>query len=158
MAQGPTLTLTLVKPTTIDRVLFSSDRGGDAGDHGVANFICEYRLEASLDGTTWRSIADSHDREPMNQAHREHRWLQKETTDSEREQLQEWKDQLQEVKLESTHYRNFPDGGQELFVDPGAHPCLPGRRPATKGTNHITRRSLSAFNASVPAGLAEEGS
>ncbi len=32
MAQGPTLTLIFVKPTTIDRVLFSSDRGGDAGD------------------------------------------------------------------------------------------------------------------------------
>ena len=157
MAQGPTLTLTLVKPTTIDRVLFSSDRGGDAGDHGVANFICEYRLEASLDGTTWRSIADSHDREPMNQAHREHRWLQKETTDSEREQLREWKDQLQEVKARINALPELPRWWAGTFheIQEPTHVFL-GGDPQRKA--QITSpASLSAFNASVPTySLAEE--
>ncbi|MEK9863511.1 MAG: DUF1549 domain-containing protein, partial [Verrucomicrobiota bacterium] len=80
IAQGPTLTLTLKEPTLIHRIFFSSDRVGDAGDHSVANFVCEYRLEFSLDGVQWQELAHSRDRLPMHQAHRDHRWLMAEAS------------------------------------------------------------------------------
>jgi hypothetical protein len=76
LASGPELTITLAQPERIDRVLMSSDRPGDAGSHPVASFISEYRIEVSLDGQQWTRVADSHDRQPVNAAHRRHRLIE----------------------------------------------------------------------------------
>ncbi|MBX3436431.1 MAG: DUF1553 domain-containing protein [Planctomycetaceae bacterium] len=97
IADGSELTIELADVHAIDRVSFSSDRQGDAGDHSVAAFVSEYRIEASLDGKTWRPLADSHDRQPINETHRRHRLHQAVTTPDERQQLSDLRRQLAEI-------------------------------------------------------------
>ncbi len=90
IAAGPTLTITLARPAVIGRVVFSSDRPRELPPtHGYTRFICEYRIEVSMDGRRWQTVADSYDRKPVTAAHRRHRLLQAGLTDEERERLSE---------------------------------------------------------------------
>ncbi|REK30219.1 MAG: DUF1553 domain-containing protein [Planctomycetota bacterium] len=70
IATSPELTIELARPEVIDRVTFSSDRANVVGSQGRQAFPCEYRIEVSDDGTTWQEVANSHDRRPVNQKHR----------------------------------------------------------------------------------------
>lgn len=97
LASGPELTIELARVESIDRVLFSSDRQGDAGSHPVANFVSEYRIEVSLDGQQWTQVADSYDRQPINTAHRRHRLVQATITPEQRQQQAEWNRKLAEL-------------------------------------------------------------
>jgi hypothetical protein len=87
IAAEPTLTVKLNPPATVDRVYFSSDRTGAAGSNPVANFVSDYRIEVSTDGSTWNEVAQSFDRQPLNDRHREHRLLQRAMDPAERELL-----------------------------------------------------------------------
>jgi len=59
------LLITLREPTRIRRVYFSADRPRAlAEDHQLTVGVGEYRVETSLDGHTWRTVASSADREP----------------------------------------------------------------------------------------------
>ncbi|MCA9113171.1 MAG: DUF1553 domain-containing protein, partial [Planctomycetaceae bacterium] len=93
----PQLTIELPQSQTIDRVSFSSDRKGDSVGHSVAAFVSEYRIEVSADGEEWTEVANSHDRQPVNEAHRNHRLRQAVITGEERQQLGELRKQLGEV-------------------------------------------------------------
>lgn len=89
IAAGPELTITLPQAESIERVFFSSDRTGAAGDHSVATFVSEYRVLVSPDGDSWAEVADSRDRQPVNEAHRRKRLLDGETTPAERQRLED---------------------------------------------------------------------
>ncbi len=97
IASGPHLTIDIKDHWTIDRVVFSSDRKGDSAGHNVASFISEYHIEVSTDGEEWTTVADSHDRQPINDAHRNHRMRQAVITSEERQQLADLRKQLGEV-------------------------------------------------------------
>jgi hypothetical protein len=58
IAQGPELMVTLAQPERIQRVFFSSDRTGAAGDHPVAAFVADYHIEVSLDQVAWTQSAE----------------------------------------------------------------------------------------------------
>lgn len=59
------LLITLREPVRIRRVYFSSDRPRAlADDHQLTVGAGEYRVETSLDGMIWRTVASSADREP----------------------------------------------------------------------------------------------
>ena len=89
VAVGPELTITLPRPETIERVVFSSDRPGVAGSRVAAAFVSEYRLEVSGDGENWTEVARSHDRKPVNDAHRRKRFVDHAITTEEVRRLQE---------------------------------------------------------------------
>ena len=91
------LTITLADPTTVDQVVFYSDHSGAAGNHSVAAFLSEYRIESSLDGQQWTEVANSHDRKPVNEAHRKHRLAAFAITPSEKSQLVQLTKQIREV-------------------------------------------------------------
>ena len=73
IAAGRDLTIELANPTKIDRVVFSSALKESTPEHGKFVFVAEYRIEVSLDGETWREVANGLDRKPKNEAHRKHR-------------------------------------------------------------------------------------
>jgi hypothetical protein len=97
LAAGPTLTIRLREPRLIDAVAFSSDRNGDAGDLGLANFVTDYEIRVSSDGRHWQVIADSFDRQPINDAHRQHRRREAAITSAERQRIGELQRELREL-------------------------------------------------------------
>jgi mono/diheme cytochrome c family protein len=97
LAAGPELTIALSQLETVDRIVFSSDRNGDAGDHSVAAFVSEYRVEVSRDSQQWTPVADSRDRQPVNTAHRRKRLIDAAITEPQRQQQADLNRQLAEV-------------------------------------------------------------
>lgn len=97
LAAGPELIIELAQPTTIEKVLFSSDRTGVAGANPEANFVSDYRIFISMDGQAWTPVADSSDRQPINAAHRQSRLLQLATTAEEQTRMAQLHRELAEV-------------------------------------------------------------
>ncbi len=88
VAAGPTLTITLARPETIGRVVFSANRNTTAAlDRPRRGFAGEYLLETSLDGKQWLTVAGSFDRQPANPALRARRLFEAAVTEGERSRL-----------------------------------------------------------------------
>ncbi len=87
IATGGSLTIELAQPTLIDRIYFSSARGERVPTQGKFAFVGEYRIEISDDGTSWRTLTDSHDRRPVNENFRKHRLRKASITQEEQETL-----------------------------------------------------------------------
>ncbi len=101
IAAGSTLTIRFARDEAIRRVVFSSDREAAlAIDSGETTFLSEYRIETSLNGETWTVLADSHDRQPVNDAHRHKRYIDAESTQTERDELAALDEQLRAVSRE----------------------------------------------------------
>jgi len=65
IAGGRELVIELARPERIDRVFFSSDRSRALDErNGHTTFVGEYEIETSLDGKSWRTVADSQARMP----------------------------------------------------------------------------------------------
>lgn len=151
LASGPLLTITLAEPQTIDRIVFSSDRPGAAGDHPVANFVSEYKILVSSDGEIWTEVANSHDRRPVSDAHRRKRILTAELTDDDRAQSKRLDRQLAEVNKRIAEIPALPvwwvgnrdaaNGPFHLFI--GGSPQRPGEA--------VTPASLSGLTDVAPA-------
>lgn len=146
IAQGPELTITLAEPTEVNRVFFSSDRVGDAGDHSVAAFISEYRIEVSLDGETWTRVADSHDRKPVNEAHRNHRWMSAEMTAEESARLKELRLEIASIDRSKRQVPDLPQwwAGNFSSIDDSSHVFI-GGNPQRRG-KEVVPASLTALN------------
>lgn len=150
IASGPELTIKLARPSRIGRVLFYSDKSGQAGDHPVANFVCEYRLLVSLDGKEWTEIANSHDRRPVNPAHENHRLRELEIRPDEREALADLQRQIEEVDHEIADLPNPPEWWVGRFHEaPGPFHVFLGGSPQRKGPE-VVPSSLSALADVVP--------
>lgn len=78
------LTIELAAPTKINRVVFSSAHDEPTPEHSKFVFVADYRIEVSLDGEQWHTVADGSDRQPVNQgSHVEYRLRKGETTPEE---------------------------------------------------------------------------
>lgn len=64
------LTIEFAEPEAINRIVFSSARDEPNPELNLFTFVCEYRIEASLDGEVWQVVASSKDRKPVNEGHR----------------------------------------------------------------------------------------
>lgn len=74
LASGSELMIELPRAERIHRVLFSSDRTRSLPeDSSLTVFVGDYQIEASLDGQTWKKVADSSDRRPANDVRRDAR-------------------------------------------------------------------------------------
>ncbi|WP_339911222.1 DUF1553 domain-containing protein [Symmachiella dynata] len=144
IATGPELTIEFAEPQTIERVLFSSDRAGQAGSQTIATFVCEYRLSVSLDGETWTEVASTADRKPVSAAHRRKRLMDAVITAAEKKQLADLGRQLAEVRQQQSKIAPLPawwagtfsaaNGPFHVFL--GGSPQRPGRTvvPASLST------------------------
>ncbi len=87
LSAGNHLTIELAKPEQIDRVLFSSARNETIPEYHKFSFVAEYRIEVSDDGKIWNEVANSHDRKPVSDAHRNRRYLAGEVSPDEVKKL-----------------------------------------------------------------------
>ena len=115
---GNTLTIELGKKEQIDRVVFATDRTKADGQRGRETAPCEYRVEVSLDGDAWQTVADSHDRKPVNDKHREMRFIRSESTPEEKEQRSAIYQQIAEVDRQLDKRPPFPLWWIGNLVDP----------------------------------------
>ncbi|MCA9194429.1 MAG: DUF1553 domain-containing protein, partial [Planctomycetales bacterium] len=65
LATGSELTIELASTRLIDLVVFSIARGEPTPEHNKFTFVAEYRIEVSLDGHQWQTVASSADRRPL---------------------------------------------------------------------------------------------
>jgi hypothetical protein len=63
------LTITLAQTETISRIAFSNAKGTGLMDKAQGSTPCEYQIQVSTDGQTWKTIASGDDREPWTPAH-----------------------------------------------------------------------------------------
>ncbi len=108
IASTPELTIELADVQTISRVTFSSDRKGDSAGHRVAAFVSEYRIETSIDGEEWTRVADSHDRQPINEAHRRYRLERAVITTEQRRQLSGLRKRLGDINRQIAQVPALP--------------------------------------------------
>lgn len=85
-------------PTEINRVQFSSARSESNADHSFFIFVSEYRIEASLDGQIWQTVASGKDRQPVNDAQRKHRLRELTINESEQQQVRELQKQINGIR------------------------------------------------------------
>jgi mono/diheme cytochrome c family protein len=148
LAAGPQLTITLAEPAKIARVYFSSDRPRALPPrHDKTTFVGDYRLEVSLDGTTWTEMASSRDRKPPSDLHRRQRLLSAEMTETEGQRLAELDQQLAQVNAELAAIAPLPvwwvgqySGGEGPFhVFLGGDPQRKGDVAQPTGLQAVTR-------------------
>jgi mono/diheme cytochrome c family protein len=96
------LILTFPRVETIERILFSHDRTASPNDPGagLGPFVAEYEVSISLDGKTWRPVADSTERPPLNEAHLIERFSRAVMTDVERQTLKTLEGELAGINRE----------------------------------------------------------
>ncbi len=149
IAAGPELIVTLAEPTTIGRVVFSSDRGGSAGDQPVATFVSDYRIEVSQDKTQWTTVASSGDRQPVNAAHRRKRLLHHELTEADRQQIADTQAELADVDRQLAALPTLPNWWVgEFRAAPGPFHVFQGGSPERLG-DAVAASSLSALAPTV---------
>ena len=132
---GNTLTIELGKTERIEKVVFATDRTGADKQRGRETAPCEYRIEVSLDGKKWQHVADSHDRKPVNDKHREMRFIRSEATAAEKKQRNELYQQIGQIDRELNQPAPFPLWWIGNRVEPpkAQHVFLRGD-PQKKGT------------------------
>ncbi len=150
IASTPDLTIELADVQTISRVTFSSDRKGDAGSNGVAAFVSEYRIETSTDGEEWKAVADSHDRQPVNEAHRRYRLEQAVITKEQRRKLSDLRKQLGEINRQIAQVPALPVWWVGSFTRPaGPFHVFVGGDPQKPGDT-VTPASLTLLKDVAP--------
>ncbi|QDU61143.1 F5/8 type C domain protein [Planctomycetes bacterium Pan216] len=150
-ATGGYLTIEFPAPTAIDRISFSSARGEANPGHGNFSFLAEYRIEVSDDGKTWKTIATSHDRKPVNNRHREHRIRTQLMTPEEKSELVELDRDLQQVRREIRAIPPLPRvfvGSRQSTAKQPFHVFL-GGSPQKKG-ERVAPASFSALEEVTP--------
>ncbi|MHC4995757.1 MAG: DUF1553 domain-containing protein, partial [Planctomycetota bacterium] len=139
----PELTIELAKPTVIDRVFFSSDRNrAIAIDGKITVFAADYRLHVSSDGETWREVAHSYDRKPLNEKHAVERLFDHVETKEDRARRAELARVIQKVEAQIKKAPKLPNwwAGQFENVE-GAQRVFLGGSPQNLG-DAVTPASL----------------
>ena len=147
IAAGPELTITLARPERIERIVFSSDRPQAVGrDHHTTTFVGDYRLEVSLDGETWTTIASSADRQPPTPAHRRQRLIAAAITADERMRQAELDAELARIHGELAAVPPLPTWWVGTFQQaPGPFHVFLGGDPQRPGET-VTAASLTSLN------------
>jgi hypothetical protein len=153
LATGGQLTIELAKPTLIQRVFFSSARGEIAPDQAKFSFVAEYRIEVSNDGISWLEVANSHERKPVNDQHRDKRFFDLEINEAEKAELARLGRQLAAVKRDMAAIPPLPTVwvGTRVAADAqGPFHVFIGGSPQQQG-EHVVPASLGVLDAVVPS-------
>ena len=138
------------RATRIQRVFFSSARGQANPEHPKFAFLADYRVEVSLDGERWQEVANSHDRQPVSEAHRENRLRVLEITDAERSDVARLDQELAVVNREMAAIPPLPTvwTGHRQEAKGPFHVFL-GGNPQREG-EEVVPASLAALSGSTP--------
>lgn len=150
IATGDRLTITLSESEVISRVVFSSDRPGEAGSHPIASFVSEYRIEVSTDGQQWHEVASSHNRQPINDAHRRHRLRQLSMTDAQRSELAAVRRKLQELDRQINDVPALPSWWVGTFSTPPPCAVFIGGDPQRRGPEAVPASPEALQNVTQP--------
>lgn len=128
------LLITLPRTETIDRIAFSTAKGKVTMDNSQGATPCEYEVLVSLDGQTWRKVADSLDRAPWSPAHAFERVRREVTTPDEARRLAELNRELRSVEAKIAAVPKLPQAWvgtrkekpDTTFVQRGGDPMKPG--------------------------------
>ncbi len=134
------LTITLARPQVISRITFSNAKGRGLMDKAQGATPCEYEVQVSSDGETWRTVATSADREPWSERHAIDRLRGEVITAAEEEELAGLERERGRVqaalnkvpKLPQVWAGRFAQPTERTFVHKGGDPMRPGEavRPA----------------------------
>jgi mono/diheme cytochrome c family protein len=128
------LTITLAKTETINRIAFSNAKGAGLMDKAQGATPCDYRIQISLDGQTWQTVASGDDREPWTPAHGVERVRRDVLTPEETAKLSGLNRQLEQVqaklnrvpKLPQVWAGKFEQPKERTFIHKGGDPMKPG--------------------------------
>ena len=152
------LLITLRAPTRIRRVRFSSDRTHALGeDHPLTVFVGEYRIETSLGGDQWRTVASSADREPKTDALRQQRLREFVITADDRSRLSAIQRELNHIEKQIAAVPALPMwwvGTHKPITD--SHHVFLGGNPQRRG-EAVTPSSLAVLS-SLPSAYSQEAS
>jgi hypothetical protein len=156
------LILTFPRVETIERILFSHDRTASPKDRGAGQgpFVAEYEVSISLDGQTWRSVADSTARPPLNDAHLIERFSRAVMTDAERQTLKVLEDELARINrdlkaippLPLVWAGRFDQPKETTYVHKGGDPLRRGAEVAPASLA-VLERAVQPF--ALPAAAPE---
>jgi mono/diheme cytochrome c family protein len=130
----PVLTITLAEVERIGRLTLSNAAGGrDLIPRYRDEFPCEYRIDVSLDGERWTTVASGDDREPWSRNHGVERLKRELVTAAEREQLAALDRELAEVRgrlrkvppLREVWAGQFRQPKEPTYVHRGGDPTKP---------------------------------
>ena len=146
------LTLTFEKPERIDRITFINARGDRSIEEEKVRGAtpCEYEVQVSMDGQTWRTVASNEGREPWTPAHGTAKARREVTTPDEEGELALLDKQIEQVKskinrvpkLPQVWAGNYSQPGEPTFVHNGGDPMKPGDAivPASLDVlDHVTK-------------------
>lgn len=153
ISAGRDLTIELAGQAEIDRIVFSSAKGEALPDQRKFTFVSDYRIEASTDGETWATIADGTDRQPVSEAHRDHRLYTLEETNDERSELARIGRELAAVKAEIAKVPAIPRvwiGTRNQNDAKGPFHVFIGGSPQRKG-DAVVPASLTTLANTAPA-------
>ena len=156
ISTGPDLTIELAEPTMINRVVFSSAKGELIPENKKFVFVAEYRIEVSDDGESWREVASSHDRKPVNNdGHLDARLIRLETTPKELAEQARITRELAALNRQIAEVPSLPTVwiGRRAEEDAkGAFHVFLGGSPQKKG-EEVVPASLSTFSQSGEDGF-----
>lgn len=143
------LTVAFAKQERIERIFFSKDRPlGDA--RTLTGVPTLYSFEASLDGKTWRKIADSEGRLPYSPKDREDYFLLAVLDAQEKKQWDDWQSKLTAVKAKIAKMPKVPVSYIGSFSQPKEPTYLhKGGNPSNRGAD-IAPASLTTLSKLLP--------
>lgn len=146
------LTLSFARPELIERIVFSQDRTVDPeldAKH-LGSFVTEYEVEISVDGKNWKLIADSLEREPLNEAQKIERFITRVMTAEESERLNTLRQSRIALEHEIKSIPALPLQWAGKFVEPKESAYVHrGGDPQRRGGD-IRPESLAILDGSLP--------
>jgi cytochrome c553 len=137
------LTITLAQTETIRRIVFSNAKGAGIMDKAQGATPCEYKIQVSLDGKTWKTVATGDDREPWTPAHGIERVRRDVITAEETARLAELNRRLTQVQARLAQVPKLP----QIWVGE------PPKQPKEPTRLHKGGDPMKPGDAVVPASL-----
>jgi mono/diheme cytochrome c family protein len=147
ITRGRELVIEFAHLERIERVFFSSDRNKALDERtNHTTFVGEYRVETSLDGKTWRKVADSYDRAPPSKLLEQQRLRKHVSTPQEIKRAAELDARLKQIDAELAALPKLDVWwvGKRQRA-PGPFPIFLGGDPQKKGEN-VWAASLSVLD------------
>ena len=145
----PVLTIALPRVERIGRVMFTNGLGGS--DKLQGDFPCEYRIEVSLDGERWTTVASGDDREPWSRPHGIERLKRQLATAAEREEFDALDRQLGELRRRLDEVPPLREVWAGVFQQPKEPTCVHRGGDPMKPVDPVAPSSLSMLDKVAPS-------
>lgn len=151
-AAGNELLIKLPREERIQRIVFSSDRTRAlTEDHALTVFVGDYRIETSLDGKQWKSVASSADRQPPTEVRKQARLMKVVLTDEDRTRAAERQQAIAKLDAAIAQVQPLPVwwvGNHQPVAGPQA--VFVGGNPQRKG-DAVVPASLEVLRSTASA-------